>query len=125
MNHKCDWKDFYYKAPPPLSEQCIEDLLAIGEEKHDLQELFREWESKFFAEVSAFRRAVLDNCSNFAFLLKFLGGKHRAEAKQGLDTFLGKGGFFFADGKYVCNYKKSLSFIEKIKVSEYEEAVNG
>lgn len=120
MNTKFDWKDFNYKVPPPLSEQCFDDLLAIGEEKHDTQELYREWESKFFTEVSAYRRAVLENCSNFGFLLKFLRGKHRLEAKQGLETFIGRNGFFYTDGKYVCNYRKALSFIEKIPVESYE-----
>lgn len=120
MKTQCKWEDFYYKHPEPLSQECMEMLMEIQADKKDRLSLYKDWNQKYWKEIAVFRDTALSNCSNFGFLLKFLGGVHSENAKKVLDSFVGNPGFLFFDGKYICNYKKALAMFETKTFQEVE-----
>jgi len=121
MKTQCKWSDFNYISPEPLSHECSENLLEIQETKKDRNDLYKDWNYKYFKETTKFRDTVLMNCSNFAYVCGFLGGKYDADARVVLETFTGNPGFFHTDGKFSCNYKKALAFFETKTFEDAEQ----
>jgi len=113
------WSDFNYRTPEPLSKDCIDTLLAIQGEK-DSVNLYKDWNFKFKKEIEPYRETTLGNVSNFAFMTTYMGSEKWPAARKVLESYLGMPGFFHLEGKWICNHRKALAFIESKSFLEVE-----
>ena len=114
------WSDFSYCEPPVISQECMDDLMAIQNTKKDAIDLYKAWNWKYHKEVTEHRETVLGNVSNFFFMLSFIGTEKWPAAKRIAEGFIGKNGFFHLDGKWICNQVKALAMVETKTMQEAE-----
>jgi hypothetical protein len=119
MNHTYKLSDFFYKEPPTLSSECIEEFILATSAKKDRVDVFHDWEKKYLNELSKRREVQLENCSNFSFMLSQIGTSKEQNARTVLETYEEKSGFIFSKEKTLLDYSKAISFFEKTELNSY------
>jgi hypothetical protein len=130
MRPEVKLSDFFYKEPPQLSPDCLEELSLAGQAKESLKAM-KAWEEKYKDEIKANREICLDNISNYAFMVSLLGTAKDDHAKKALETYYMKPGFIRSgevngiEREYICSHEKALAMVEKKSFSEARSVYGG